>query len=62
MHNAIQRLQETWPDNDPVNIVSHGHSVPASSFRTPEVCTLDIYPQLLVAHLNRRFLLQSSMS
>jgi acyl-CoA thioesterase I len=33
-----------WPDNKTINLVFHGHSVPAGYFVTPEVKTLDSYP------------------
>lgn len=33
-----------WPQSRTVNIVFHGHSVPAGYARTPEVRTLDAYP------------------
>mgnify|MGYP000128772136 CR=1 FL=1 len=35
-------LQKTWPNNNTVNLVFHGHSVPAGYFKTPEVNTLAI--------------------
>jgi acyl-CoA thioesterase I len=42
-------LREKWPKNRIVNIVCHGHSVPAGYFRTPLVRTMDAYPHLLHA-------------
>ena len=36
-----------WPDNRAVNIVCHGHSVPAGYFQTPVVDTFNAYPHLL---------------
>lgn len=48
-------LVKCWPTNHTVNIVCHGHSVPAGYFRTPEVRTFDAYPFLLHKGLNERF-------
>jgi lysophospholipase L1-like esterase len=43
------------PKNRTVNIVCHGHSVPAGYFKTPEVRSLDAYPHLLRAALAERY-------
>jgi hypothetical protein len=51
----LERLSTAWPDNGIVNIVCHGHSVPAGYFRPPRVHTLDSYPQLLLAALKSVF-------
>ncbi len=48
-------LGTPWPDNRTVNIVCHGHSVPAGYFATPLVNSLQAYPQLLLAGLKERF-------
>ncbi len=48
-------LQAHWPKNRTVNIVCHGHSVPAGYFATPMVDTLNAYPHLLHAALKHRF-------
>ena len=37
-------LQKEWPNNRTVNLVFHGHSVPAGYFKTPVVNTLEAYP------------------
>lgn len=50
---AAMRLH--WPGNRTVNIVCHGHSVPAGYFATPMVDTLNAYPHLLHAGLKHRF-------
>ena len=34
-------LSVSWPKNHTVNIVSHGHSVPAGYFKTPAVHAFD---------------------
>lgn len=49
------QLTRDWPCNRIVNIVCHGHSVPAGYARTPEVRMLDAYPHLLRAGLSGRF-------
>ena len=43
-----RELQKTWPENRTVNLVFHGHSVPAGYFDTPHVCTLQSYPFLIL--------------
>jgi len=48
-------LRKHWPGNRTVNIVCHGHSVPAGYFATPMVDSLNAYPHLLHAGLKRRF-------
>lgn len=40
-------LKKTYPDNRVINIVCHGHSVPAGYFKTPVVDSLNAYPHLL---------------
>ena len=44
-----------WPENRTVNIVCHGHSVPAGYFATPMVDTMNAYPHLLHLGLKHRF-------
>lgn len=48
-------LRRQWPNNRTVNIVCHGHSVPAGYFATPTVDTLNAYPHLLQIGLKHRF-------
>jgi lysophospholipase L1-like esterase len=48
-------MAQCWPTNHSVNIVCHGHSVPAGYARTPEVRTFDAYPYLLHRGLSERF-------
>jgi len=48
-------MKKTWPHNRIVNIVAHGHSVPAGYFVTPRVETFNSYPHLLHAALKERF-------
>jgi acyl-CoA thioesterase-1 len=50
--NAIkQELNKQWPLNRTINLVFHGHSVPAGYFKTPEVRTLEAYPHKLLEEL-----------
>jgi len=37
-----------WPKNRTINLVFHGHSVPAGYFKTPAVNTLGAYPFLVL--------------
>jgi lysophospholipase L1-like esterase len=53
--DILALLKKDWPDNRAVNIVCHGHSVPAGYFKTPVVDTMNAYPHLLHAGLNQRF-------
>src|SRR5690606_26842891 len=48
-------LEKKWPDNRTINLVFHGHSVPAGYFKTPVVNTLDSYPFLLLQRLKVRY-------
>ncbi len=48
-------LQVDWPQNRLLNIVCHGHSVPAGYFATPVVDTFHAYPHLLHRELKHRF-------
>jgi len=44
-------LKKEWPKNRTINLVFHGHSVPAGYFVTPDVNTFDSYPFLLLKEL-----------
>lgn len=44
-------LKKEWPKNRTINLVFHGHSVPAGYFKTPVVNTLESYPYLLLKAL-----------
>jgi len=48
-------LAKPWPANRIVNIVCHGHSVPAGYFTTPVVEPFDSYPHLLHLALHARY-------
>ncbi len=44
-------MQKEWPKNRTINLVFHGHSVPAGYFKTPHVNTLAAYPNLVLKKL-----------
>jgi acyl-CoA thioesterase-1 len=48
-------LQQKWPANRTINLVFHGHSVPSGYFNTPNVKTLDAYPQLVLQALKQKY-------
>ena len=52
---VLGELQKQWPHNKTVNIVCHGHSVPAGYFATPYVNSLESYPHLLFNTIKQRF-------
>ena len=47
LQNICATLRTHWPQNRAINIVCHGHSVPAGYFATPRVDSLNAYPHLL---------------
>jgi len=48
-------LKKEWPDNKTINLVFHGHSVPAGYFKTPVVNTFDAYPYQLLKELKKLY-------
>ncbi len=50
-----QELKKEWPKNRTINLVFHGHSVPAGYFKTPVVNTLDAYPYQLLKLVKERY-------
>jgi len=48
-------LKKEWPNNRTINLVFHGHSVPAGYFKTPVVNTLGAYPFLLLKNLKELY-------
>lgn len=55
LKDVSAEMRKTWPANRTVEIVCHGHSVPAGYFRTPTVDTFNAYPHLLHVGLKARF-------
>lgn len=50
-----EELKAEWPKNRTINLVFHGHSVPAGYFKTPIVNTLDSYPYQLLKELKTMY-------
>jgi lysophospholipase L1-like esterase len=48
-------LQKQWPGNRTVNLVFHGHSVPAGYFATPDVNTTAAYPNLVLEAVKKQY-------
>jgi acyl-CoA thioesterase-1 len=55
LRDLVKQLNLSWPNNPIVNIVCHGHSVPAGYTATPMVDTLNAYPHLIHKNLKERF-------
>ncbi len=53
--DLCDEMARHWPDNRTVNIVCHGHSVPAGYFATPYVDTFNAYPHRLHQIIKERF-------
>lgn len=52
---VVGELEREWPRNRAINVVCHGHSVPAGYFKTPVVDSLNAYPAQLQRALKARF-------
>lgn len=50
-----KEMQIEWPKNRTINIVFHGHSVPAGYFKTPVVNTLAAYPALVLKKIKSQY-------
>jgi lysophospholipase L1-like esterase len=55
LRDVVSELSRQWPQNRTVNVVCHGHSVPAGYFRTPVVDTFNAYPHLLHLGIKEQF-------
>ena len=55
LHDVVKQLELKWPKNHTINIVCHGHSVPAGYAKTPLVDTFSAYPDRLHHALKERF-------
>ena len=55
MREIVDKLNTHWPHNKTINMVCHGHSVPAGYFATPSVDTFNAYPHLFHKNLKQRF-------
>ncbi len=48
-------LKKVWPNNKIINLVFHGHSVPAGYFKTPTVDIINAYPTASMAAIAQIF-------
>ena len=48
-------MKQEWPKNKTINLVFHGHSVPAGYFKTPIVNTLGSYPYLVLEQIKSNY-------
>lgn len=55
LQNLKSEWQKAWPANRTINLVFHGHSVPAGYFKTPEVRSLESYPYQVLAKLKAQY-------
>lgn len=55
LEDIKSELKKEWPGNRTINLVFHGHSVPAGYFKTPLVNTFDSYPYLLLKELKKLY-------
>jgi len=50
-----KELSKKWPNNKTINLVFHGHSVPAGYFKTPDVNTFGSYPFQVLRQLKEKY-------
>ncbi len=55
LKEVTDELRREWPKNRTINIVCHGHSVPAGYFATPVVDTFNAYPHLVHIGLKEKY-------
>lgn len=55
LNDIKTELKKEWPKNRTINLVFHGHSVPAGYFKTPVVNTLESYPYLVLKELKELY-------
>lgn len=55
LNDLKTEMQKEWPKNRTINIVFHGHSVPAGYFKTPVVNTEYSYPALVLKKLKAKY-------
>ena len=51
LNDLKSEMKMEWPKNRTINLIFHGHSVPAGYFKTPQVNTIEAYPNLLLKKL-----------
>jgi acyl-CoA thioesterase-1 len=55
LENVKKELNAVWPKNRTINLVFHGHSVPAGYGDNHEVNTLQSYPNLFLKELKEKY-------
>ena len=55
LNDLKSQLKIEWPKNRTINLVFHGHSVPAGYFKTPVVNTLEAYPYQVLRELKATY-------
>jgi acyl-CoA thioesterase-1 len=55
LENVKKELNAVWPKNRTINLVFHGHSVPAGYGDNHEVNTLKSYPNLFLKELKEKY-------
>lgn len=55
LNNLKTEMKKEWPKNRTINLVFHGHSVPAGYFKTPVVNTLEAYPYQVLRTLKAEY-------
>lgn len=55
LSDVKKELNKVWPDNRTVNLVFHGHSVPAGYWHDHEVHTLESYPNMVLKQLKAQY-------
>lgn len=55
LHALHAELLKKWPGNRTLNVVFHGHSVPAGYHKTPDVRPFESYPHLVHVGLKENF-------
>lgn len=55
LNDLNKEMQIEWPKNRTINLVFHGHSVPAGYFKTPQVNTISAYPSLVLKKIKSNY-------
>lgn len=55
LNDLKTEMKKEWPKNRTINLVFHGHSVPAGYFKTPVVNTLEAYPYQVLSALKSEY-------
>jgi len=55
LNDIKTELKKEWPNNRTINLVFHGHSVPAGYFNTPNIRTFESYPYQVLKQLKELY-------